>query len=105
MASQFMGDVCARVGTFQKDGQEKPRYLKVGSWFQNDQGQISIKLLAMPLAPDPQSGVGCWLSLFHQQETNAPAPAPRQQPQQQQRQHQAPRPSSQPAQYDDNVPF
>jgi hypothetical protein len=80
-----MGDVCARTGEFQSaDGQTKARYLNVGSWFQDDQGRISIKLLAMPLTPDPKTGVGCWLSLFHKQEdTNKPAP--RQQPQAQAR--------------------
>ena len=71
MAAQFMGDVCAKVGEYNdQQGNPKARYLKVGTWYQDDQGRVSVKLLAMPIAPDPKTGVGCWLSLFHKQDDN-----------------------------------
>lgn len=110
--AQFMGDVCARVGEYNdQQGNTKARYLKVGSWYQDDQGRISIKLLAMPIAPDPKTGVGSWLSLFHKQDEQQTGNDQfnRQQPQQRQQQQNRPpappRPSSRPPAGEDEVQF
>jgi len=84
----YMGDVCVGTGKYtDQSGQEKIRYVRIGAWFESDQGHLSVKLDALPM---PQEG-GCWLKLFTPQtDANAaPAPAPQQQapaPQQQQQQ-------------------
>ena len=75
----FMGDMVVKVGEFQTpEGQTKSRYLKIGSWFQDDQGRISCKILAMPLVPDAQTGIGVWVSLMHKQEGDQGKPQRRQ---------------------------
>jgi hypothetical protein len=42
-------DAVATTGKYQKNGQEKNRYLTVGAVFVNDKGQYSLKLEALPL--------------------------------------------------------
>lgn len=86
-----MGDVCVVTGTYQdQQGQEKARFAKIGSWFENEQGQLSVKLEALPL-PDPKGEV--WLKLFAKKDDQQQAPA-----QQQQRPAQQQAPAQQPAQ-------
>jgi hypothetical protein len=52
-------DACIKTGTYQKDGQEKARWMQIGRVFENDRG-LSLKLDALPLA-----GSGdCWIKLF-----------------------------------------
>ena len=82
----YMGDVCVVTGTYQdQQGQEKARFAKIGSWFENEQGQLSVKLEALPL-PDPKGEV--WLKLFTKKDDQQQAPA--QQQQQRPAQQQAP---------------
>ena len=56
----FAYDVLATVGTYKVGDEEKKRYLKVGAAFTNQNGDISIKLDAVPVSPE-WSG---WLSLY-----------------------------------------
>jgi len=73
----YMGDVCVVTGTYKDDqGQEKPRFAKIGAWFENEQGQLSAKLEALPL-PDPKGEV--WLKLFVKQDDQQQRPAQQQQ--------------------------
>jgi len=41
-------NIVATTGTYMKDGQEKKRYLTVGTLFMYDDGGMSIKLDALP---------------------------------------------------------
>ncbi len=53
-------DACIRTGTYQKDGQEKINWLKIGAVFESDKG-LSLKLDALPVGGSPE---GCWIKLF-----------------------------------------
>lgn len=67
MSAQYMGDVCTITGKYtDQQGNEKNRYMKVGTWFDNE-GRISVKLEAIPL-PDEKGNV--WMSLFLRQQNN-----------------------------------
>jgi hypothetical protein len=82
-----MGDVCAACGMYDgQDGQAKTRFVRVGAWFENDQGALSVKLDALPL----QDSKGeCWLKLFPKKDDQQSEPPPRQQQQQAPRQQQS----------------
>jgi hypothetical protein len=68
-------DIVATLGEYKAaDGSKKKRYHTCGKAFTNDQGQISLKLDALPCSPE-WSG---WLSLYPVQEHAAPRPDPRQ---------------------------
>lgn len=61
MASTRTHEVVATVGEYTSAGGErKKRYLNVGSAFTDDQGRVSLKLDAVPVAAE-WSG---WLSLY-----------------------------------------
>jgi len=61
MAAKRTHDVVATVGRYKdQSGEEKKRYVNVGSAFTDEQGRISIKLETVPVTPD-WSG---WLSLY-----------------------------------------
>jgi len=64
--------IVATVGTYKdrQTGEEKKRYMTVGTAFADDQGRISLKIDAIPVSPE-WSG---WLSLY-------PLDEDRQQPQ------------------------
>lgn len=70
MPSRKTHDVVATVGEYEVQGQKKKRYVNVGSAFTNDEGNISIKLDAVPVSPE-WSG---WLSLFVPKERQQQAP-------------------------------
>jgi len=54
-------DAVATVGKYTaKDGQEKKRYLTVGTVFEGEGGKLSLKLDGMPVSPD-WSG---WISFY-----------------------------------------
>ena len=62
-------DVVANVGEYKTNqGETKKRYLTCGKVFENDNGQLSIKMECLPIGPD-WSG---WLSLYVPKERNAP---------------------------------
>ena len=48
----YMGDVCTGRKYKDQQGQDKTKYTKIGAWFENDQGQLSIKLDALPMPDD-----------------------------------------------------
>ncbi len=48
MSVQKVMNIVATTGTYQKDGQEKKKYLTVGALFIYDDGGMSIKLEAIP---------------------------------------------------------
>lgn len=50
--------VAAKNGSYQKDGEEKTRWHIMGNCFENDKGQLSIKIDSMPINFDG------WISLF-----------------------------------------
>jgi hypothetical protein len=94
-----MGDICVSSGSYtDKQGQQKNRWEKIGAWFQDDQGRISINVSMIPLIPPKKDGgIGFWANLFTQQnngqgQQQQPQGQPAPQPQQQQPQGQpAPR--------------
>lgn len=54
-------DAVATVGSYKdNNGNEKKRYVNVGTVFENDKGQLSFKLDAVPVGPE-FSG---WISFF-----------------------------------------
>lgn len=87
----YMGDVCTGRKYKDQQGQDKTKYTKIGAWFENDQGQLSVKLDALPM---PDENGECWLKLFvPQPQDGQQQPPPQQQnnrqpPQQQQPQQQ-----------------
>ena len=107
----YSGDICVKTGSYtDAQGQSKNRYEKIGAWFTDDQGRISINISMIPLMPpDPNGKPGFYASLFHkqgqgQQQQPAPRPAPQQGARQRQPAtgRQAPAPS---AYDDDQVPY
>ena len=63
--SKKIHDVVATIGeSTDREGNTKKRFQKCGAAFTNDEGQISIKLDAVPITPD-WSG---WLSLYPKKE-------------------------------------
>lgn len=62
MSSKRTHDVVATIGKYKtRDGEEKKRYLNVGTAFTDDHGRVSILLTAVPTAGAEWSG---WLSLY-----------------------------------------
>lgn len=55
---KLFGDVCAYIPA--RSGGEKARYPRVGTAFQDDRGQISVKLDTLPI-PGEWNG---WLNIF-----------------------------------------
>ena len=92
-------DIVATLGEYKAaDGTKKKRYHTCGKAFTNDQGQISLKIDAMPCSPE-WSG---WLSLYPVQEQ----PAARQDPRPAQRSMPPPPPvEDSEADPDDDIPF
>lgn len=50
----------ATTGEYQKDGETKKRYQRLGTMFKDDEGRISIKLDVVPVGPE-WSG---WVALY-----------------------------------------
>ena len=106
MAVQKVMNIVATTGTYQKDGQEKKKYLTVGALFIYDDGGMSIKLDAVPTNFDGS------LSIY-ERDNNQQQQAPQQQ-QQYQQPHTAYQPQQmqqqmpqqpQPIQQQDTIPF
>ena len=58
-------DAVATIGTYKdRNGEEKKRYVNVGSVFENDKGQLSLKLDSVPVGNE-WSG---WVSFFEPKE-------------------------------------
>jgi len=76
-------EVKAKNGTYKSNGEEKTRWHQMGVCFQNDKGQLSLKIDSIPVNWDG------WISLFE------PKPKEGAQPQQQ----------AAPAIADDDIPF
>lgn len=86
--ANYIGDMCVKTGTYEKDGQQKGRYEKVGKAFRDDQGKISFLFFAFPLCNFGQEG-GVWISFFPRDNENQNKQAPQQQkPAQNQQQRQ-----------------
>lgn len=92
-------DVVKAMGTYtDQNGQEKTRWMRCGMIIKNQNGNVALKLDAIPLTP-PEAEGGQWFALME----------PQQQGQQQgqgyppQQQNQGPPPP--PPQRDPNVPF
>ena len=96
MAARRTHDVVATVGKYKdQSGEEKKRYITVGSAFTDEEGRISIKLDACPVSPE-WSG---WLSLYPVENRPRQQQAP-------QRQQPAPKPRpAAPPRDDDDIPF
>lgn len=60
-------DAVATVGEYQKGGETKKRYLTVGAVFENDRGQLSMKLDALPTNKE-WSG---WISFYEPKQYDA----------------------------------
>lgn len=122
--STYMGDICVSTGKYtDQQGQQKNRYEKIGAWFQDDQGRVSIKVTMIPLLPpDPNGNSGFFASLFAKQDggrqqqppaqNRPPAQQGQQQPPAQQGwydanniYHQGKPPANGKTPYQDEVPF
>jgi hypothetical protein len=65
MASRKTHDAVATVGTYNdRNGNEKKRYVNVGSVFTDDDGRQSLKLDSVPVGPE-WSG---WVSFYEPKE-------------------------------------
>ena len=62
-------EVTVRAGTYQKDGQEKVRYQRIGSVIETKKGPM-LKLDSIPLVEGGWSG---WSYLFTPKDDKAPA--------------------------------
>jgi len=71
----IIGDVCAPIGKYMKEGEEKTRWARCGVIMQTDKG-MRIKLDTIPVGGD---GQGLWLSVFEkdqpQHSGSGPKPA------------------------------
>ena len=86
--AKYIGDMCVRSGSYKTlDGNDKGRYEKVGTMFENEQGQISMLMTMVPLCNFGKEG-GVWLSFFPDKgkQQQPQQQQPQQQPQQQQQQ-------------------
>lgn len=78
-------EVKTKVGKYTKDGVEKTRWHTMGKCFENDEGNLSIKVDSIPVNFDG------WMSLF--------VPKPREDQQEQ------PQQGGNPSAMDDDIPF
>lgn len=62
MAGTFFGDVCAFI-----PGSPKNRYVRIGSAFRNENGEMSFKIDSIPL---PNSGWTGWINVFDKKKHN-----------------------------------
>jgi hypothetical protein len=68
MASRKTHDAVATVGTYKdRNGNEKKRYINIGSVFTDDEGRQSLKLDSVPVTPE-WSG---WVSFYEPKEREA----------------------------------
>jgi hypothetical protein len=75
-------DAVATVGTYKNHaGEEKKRFVKIGTVFENDQGQMSLKLDSIPVGQD-WSG---WANFYEPKDEPAQRPQPQRQAPQAQR--------------------
>ena len=85
-------DAVATVGEYiSADGEKKKRYMTIGTVFENEKGQLSMKLDGIPVTPD-WSG---WISFFEPKGRNE---TPSERPQK-------PAPSAAESPADDDFPF
>lgn len=75
--STYLGDLMYPAETYIHNGEEKTRWLKCGSLFQNDQGAYSVKLLAVPFA----CGDNNWFRVFEPKQRDNPNPQSKPAPQ------------------------
>lgn len=54
-------ELTAKTGTYQKDGQEKSRYQRIGTVFERDDGSLSAKIDCMPVGAPDWNG---WVNFF-----------------------------------------
>jgi hypothetical protein len=88
-------DVVAITGKYtDRQGNEKSRFLNVGAVFENDRGNLSLKLEALPVGNPEWTG---WLQLFEPRQDE-------QQGQRQQPQRSAPAPVAA-EDFSDDIPF
>jgi hypothetical protein len=68
MALRKTHDAVATVGTYKdREGNEKKRYINIGSVFTDDEGRQSLKLDSVPVTPE-WSG---WVSFYEPKERQA----------------------------------
>ena len=91
-------DAVAAVGEYNKGGEIKKRYQKVGSLFQRDDGSLSLKLESIPLSVNWNG----WLNFYDPY--NKREGQQQQQPPQQQKPTQL-EPKGQIFNADDEIPF
>ena len=95
---ELIKDAIAVVGEYNKGGEVKKRYQKVGALFQRDDGSFSMKLESLPLSADWNG----WLNFYD------PYNKRKDQEQQQQPPQQPPQQQQQPNNTfsaDDEIPF
>ena len=109
MAAQVTHNLCVKTGEYTTtDGEEKKRWLRIGSVFRHDDGGTSIKLDAVPVGLPNWDG---WVSVFKNDQGGQGVQPQQQAPQRQAhnrqgRRVQAGRESFQPdVNFDDDIPF
>lgn len=74
MASTLKFEVAAVVGEYtNRDGETKKRYQNVGTVWENDKGQMSMRLESLPLSKDWNG----WLSFFDPKPRDGAKSAPK----------------------------
>lgn len=69
--AKVVGDLVVKVGTYEKDGQTKNRYLNIGKKFQNDDGGsfFTINRTFNPAGvPNPENKDSILVSVFDKKE-------------------------------------
>ncbi len=93
-------DAVAAVGEYNKNGEIKKRYQKVGSLYQRDDGSLSLKLESIPLSVDWKG----WVNFYDPYNKREGQQQQQQQPPQQQKPTQL-EPKGQIFSADDEIPF
>ncbi len=69
------GDVCVVAGRYQKDGEEKIRWQKIGILLESEKG-FTINLTALPIGSGEDGNI--WLKVFPPRDKPYEKPAPTQ---------------------------
>lgn len=101
MAATLKFDALATVGEYtDRNGETKKRYQRVGGVFENDKGQLSLRIEALPISKDWNG----WVSFYEPKprdgqntQTSKPAPARKAAP--------PPTPGASDGFGDDDIPF
>lgn len=76
MSWKRVADIAAVVGTYQKDGKDKNKYLNCGVMLKSDDGKCCIKLSCIPLKEDGTAASFLGVYPIEKKEEQKPPPPP-----------------------------